>query len=306
MYIKNIDLNLLVFFDAMMREKNVSRAAITLGISQPALSNALSRLRKQLGDPLFIRTSHGMKPTDKALELHEPVQQALEQLHVALMPSKPFEPLQSSDHFTIASMDGVVYPLLSTVIARLQAVAPGISITLAPLSSGTADMLDKGFTDLVIDAFIEGDLSDAFHKRKIMDDSLVCVYRMDHPLLKEYGELSVDAYLAYPHLRISRTGVGKGPSDAFLKKKGRQRFVQVDSKQSVLVPIYLVLDSDLIATVPRSTAKRFAQHIPIAISPSPLELPAYSVDMAWGSIKHHNLGHQWLRQLIADVANEID
>jgi DNA-binding transcriptional LysR family regulator len=305
MNIKDIDLNLLVFFDALMREKNVSRAAKTLEISQPALSNALSRLRKQLDDPLFIRASHGMRPTEKALQLHGPVQQALAQLHTALMPSQPFEPSKSKDHFTIASMDTIIYPMIARVITRLQTLAPDISLTLVPLSMGTPDMLDKGFIDFVIDAFVEGSLSQTFHKRKLIDDSLVCVYRVGHPLLTQHGELSMEAYLAYPHLRISRTGVGRGASDAFLKREGKQRFVQVESKQNALVPIYLVLESDLIATVPLSTAEDFAKHIPILISPSPLKLPSYEVEMMWGPIKHHNLGHQWLRQLIVDEANEL-
>ena len=305
MNIKDIDLNLLVFFDALMREKSVSRAAETLEISQPALSNALSRLRKQLNDPLFIRASHGMLPTEKALELHKPIQEALAQLHTALMPSRPFEPSQTAVSFTIASMDTIVYPLMARVISRLQKLAPEISLTLVPLSMGTSDMLDKGFIDFVIDAFMEGGLSDAFHKRKLMDDSLVCVCRADHPYLTHYGELSMEAYMAYPHLRISRTGVGRGASDSFLKKKGKQRFVQVECKQNALVPIYLVLDSDLIATVPLSTARYFASHIPISISPSPLDLPHFDIEMMWGPIKHHNLGHQWIRQLIVDEANEL-
>lgn len=305
MNIKDIDLNLLLFFDVLMREKNVSRAAKILGISQPALSNALSRLRKQVDDPLFIRSSHGMRPTDRALQLHEPVQQALAQLHTALMPSQPFEPAQSQDRFTIAGMDAAIYPLMGKVITRLQTLAPEISLTLVPLSMGTADMLDKGFTDFVIDAFAEGNLSETFHKRKLMDDSLVCVYRTDHPLLEEYGELSMDAYLAYPHLRISRTGVGRGASDSLLKKEGRQRFVQVESKQSAFMPIYLVLESDLIATVPLSSAQHFAQRIPIVIAASPIALPPFEIEMIWGPIKHQNLGHQWLRQLIVDEAQKL-
>ena len=107
MNITDIDLNLLVYFDVLMRERNVSRAAEKLQISQPALSNALTRLRKQLGDPLLIRTSRGMAPTEKALALHQPVQQAIGQLRDALIPSQPFDPAQSRQHFTIACMDGL-------------------------------------------------------------------------------------------------------------------------------------------------------------------------------------------------------
>ena len=120
MNITDVDLNLLVYFDVLMKERNVSRAALQLEISQPALSNALSRLRKQLGDPLLIRTSHGMTPTEKALDLHEPIRQAIQQLRDTLMLSKPFDPVNSQQKFTIACMDAVDYPLMAGVIGRLQ------------------------------------------------------------------------------------------------------------------------------------------------------------------------------------------
>jgi DNA-binding transcriptional LysR family regulator len=304
MNIKDIDLNLLVFFDALMRERSVSRAAQQLEISQPALSNALSRLRKQLGDPLLIRTSRGMKPTEKALELHEPVRQAIQQLNDAVSPSKPFDAMNSRLNFTIAGMDAVQYPLIARVIRRLQQEAPKITLNLIPPTDSSAELLERGVVDLLIQVFLER-ISDAFHKRKLMSDRLVCVCRKGHPLFDEFGDLSLDAYLAYPHLRITRTGVGAGQSDVSLQKLGRQRHVQVQSKESALIPIYMVLESDLIATVPRITAKYLAEHLPIVILPAPIDLPEFTLEMAWGPVMHHHRGHRWLRELIVDVAKAV-
>jgi DNA-binding transcriptional LysR family regulator len=304
MNITGIDLNLLVYFDVLMKERNVSQAALQLKISQPALSNALSRLRKQLGDPLLIRTSRGMTPTEKALELHEPIQQAIQQLRDTLMLSKPFDPLNSKQQFTIACMDAVNYPLMACVIGRLQQEAPDITLNLIPPTECENELLEHGMVDLLIQVFDEG-IGDSFHKRKLMNGELACVCRMDHPLFDEFGELSLDAYLAYPHLRITLTGVGAGHSNVALQKQGQQRHVQVQSKQSALIPILMVLESDLIATVPLATAKSMAAYLPITIIPTPIALDKYVVEMAWGPVMHHNRGHQWLRNLIVEVAIDV-
>jgi len=304
MNITDIDLNLLVFFDVLMRERNVSRAAEKLQISQPALSNALARLRKQLEDPLLIRTSRGMEPTEKALALHEPVQQAIRQLHDALIPSQPFDPGISHLHFTIACMDGVQYPLMARVVERLQKQAPKISLNLIPPGEHLAEQVERGGVDLAIDAFVEG-LSDACHKRKLMTDGFSCVCRKDHPLFSRFGEFTMEAYLTYPHLRITRTGVGTGISETILQKMNTKRQVQVQIKQSALMPLYMVLESDLIATVPHWTAQHLATHLPIALLPPPIELPEFTLEMGWGPVMHHHRGHRWLRDLILECAIEL-
>lgn len=304
MNIRDIDLNLLVFFDALMRERSVSRAAQQLGLSQPALSNALGRLREQLDDPLFIRSSHGMNPTEKALDLYEPVQQAIEQLREALSPSKPFDPSKSEQSFTIACMDAIEYPLLSAVAQRLQERAPNISLKLVIPPVNSYEMLERGLLDLQIPVF-EETKGDSLHVRTLMKDDLVCICRDDHPLIKQYGELTLEAYLAYPHLRVTRTGVGASPSDVELQKLGKQRAVQIESRQSAFMPVYMVLDSDLIATIPRGTAQSVLKYLPIKIFEPPFQLPRFGIEMGWGAIMQHNKGHQWLRNLIVEVAEEV-
>ncbi len=307
MNIRDLDLNLLVFLDALLKEGNVSRAAEQLGMTQPALSNGLTRLRKQLDDPLFVRTSRGMVPTEKALSLAEPVREALNSIRTAIAPKQPFDPAHSRRSFTIAGTDYVDHLIYPKVLRRLQQEAPKVSINSVRIMDSSFQALENGEIDAIIHTF-DAPVSDAFHARDLFDEKLVAVVRKDHPCLKKIkkGKLDLDSYLQYGHIMITKTGVGKGYADALLAKQELHRHTALNVRQSALAPLSVILESDLIATIPARTAKYFETLLPIKILAIPLEMPTFKLTMAWGPIAHYSLAHKWLRNIIFDVSSEIE
>ena len=151
-------------------------------------------------------------------------------------------------------------------------------------------------------------MSDAFHARDLFDDNLVAVVRKDHPYLKQSkkGKLDLDNYLQYSHIVMTKTGWGKGFADSLLAKQKKHRHTVLNVRQSSLSPLTVILESDLIATVPARTAKYFEKLLPIKVLAIPLELPTFKQAMAWGPIAHHNQAHKWLGNVIFDVCMEIE
>lgn len=306
MNIRDIDLNLLVLFDALMLERNVSRAAERVGMSQPAMSNGLARLRTQLADPLFIRTSKGMEPTERALELLEPIHKALNGLSEALSSKQSFIPEFSKRIFTIASSDYVEQLILPRVLEQLGKHAPGVTINCVRHYDSTLSLLESGQVDAIIHT-LDNPQAEGFYVRSLFKDGLKCVVRKNHPCTIDLkaGKISMSSYLEYGHIMITDKGIGKGYMDSQLDKKNKPRRVAVNVRQTSSSAVMIALETNLIATVPAFYAQKMVKLLPLVIFEPPMKIPGFELSMLWSPVSHHNQAHLWFRRLVFDVCDNI-
>ena len=318
--LSGVDLNLVVLFDAVAREGNVTRAAERLGVTQSALSHALRRLRKLVGDPLLVRGSGGMVLTPRAEALVVPLRSALVTLGRALSEPSRFDPGSARRAVRIATPDLFDVLVLPPLLERIRSEAPGIDVTIVPVDQPRlAERLETGEVDAAIvpreeaqsnavPAPAEGGLI----RRTLFRDRLVCLIRGEHPLLagtagrrsRKKGSLSLEDYSRLSHLLVSPSGEGQGPVDRALAERGLARRValRIPHFYSALA---IVARSDLVLTAP-TTLARLAPKKPevVALSP-PLRLPGHSVNLVWHERFSKDPAHAWLREVLADVAREI-
>lgn len=302
MDLRQIDLNLMVMLDALLRERSVTRAARALDMTQPALSNALKRLRKLLGDPILVRTPAGMQPTVRAEQLARPLRHALSQMETVLTPGQAFKPARAERLFTFLITDYAASVLMPPVVAALEAEAPQITLNILPAGSDAIEQVERGHADFVVSQFER--LPPNFHHRPLWHDRFACIIRANHPaLVAGAGGLSLDSFLAQSHILITQTGIGLSALDEALADLGLARRISVLTRHYQL-PRQLVAHSDLIATLPARIARHQARHLGLAVLEPPVELPAFAVGIAWGALDHHDPAHRWLRERIAALARE--
>ncbi|MGH1487393.1 MAG: LysR family transcriptional regulator [Cellvibrionaceae bacterium] len=309
MNVDTFDLNLLVCFDVLMRERNVSRAAEKLNISQPAMSNSLKRLRHHFGDPLLVRTTQGMEPTEKALELEPLVRQSLGAAEEALSPKESFDPANSQRVFRILVSDYVEGTLISSLVAYLQSHAPGLSLDILTLSDGSFQDLEKGAIDLAINRF--DSIPQSFYKRTIWQDSFSCLLTEGHSLIDSN---TLENYLDASHIWVSKTGIGVGTGmsqssdrgwvDNALTDLGYERQISVFTRHYQIIPL-LVQQTNLVATMPTRAALAYKDHPGLAIIDPPFTINPIEINMVWSPILHHNSAHQWIRQTLVELAEKI-
>ncbi|WP_017445998.1 LysR family transcriptional regulator [Gayadomonas joobiniege] len=312
MNISKIDLNLLIYLDVLLREQNVTRAAQQLGITQPAMSNGLKRLRELLSDPVLVRTSDGMLPTEKARKLQPTVRRILLDLEEALNPSGAFHAGSSERVFRIMASDYAASTLLPRLLSRLQELAPKVTLDIMTPSDVTFHDVEEGKIDMAINRF--DDLPLSFHQKVIWSDSFVCLTHKDNPVIHNWG---LDAYCQSQHVWVSKTGFGVGlgmdPSDVAklgwvdekLQNIGKQREIRVFTR-NYHVAIQLALAKKMMVTVPRRATLNYRTNDDIVILEPPFELPEIKLDMIWSPLLHHDASHIWLRRLINEVSNEPD
>lgn len=296
-----LDLNLLVVFDALITEGSVTRAGERVGLSQPATSNALARLRRLTKDELFYRTTAGLRPTPRALALAQQLSPALRQIQGALLEDASFDPATSDRLFAIGMSDYVELTLLPKLMQRVQSVAPGVSLQVR---SGDRQalfaLLDSGTIDVACGLFPE---AVPWHQEQpLFHDTYLCAARLDHPSLGD--TLSLDNYLALPHLLISVKEDRVGRVDQLLAKQNQQRQVALSIPHFLAAP-FVLAQTDLIATLARRVALAFNQTQPLKLLPLPLDLEGFSVSMRWHRSSQNSSPSQWLRSLIADVAQTL-
>ncbi|MEN0106379.1 MAG: LysR family transcriptional regulator, partial [Pseudomonas sp.] len=223
MNISTFDLNLLRVLDALLRECNVSRAAERLSLSQPAVSNALNRLRVLLDDPLLVRVGRAMQPTPRAQALAGPIHAALQQIEQSLSAGEVFDPARSKQHFKIAITDYVELICMPRLLEQLSQLAPGIRIDIHHLSPTLpSDALDKGELDLVLGRF--EDIPARFARRHWMSETLQLAVRKNHPLLSGAGPLDLPTFLVLRHLWV-HGGQTRGMVDQWLGEQGLSRTI---------------------------------------------------------------------------------
>ena len=300
MDVGQFDLNLLTIFEALLHERRVSAAATRLGLSQPAVSNALRRLRALTSDELFIRTANGMQPTPYAEALAEPVVTALAVVRDALNRGQRFSPNESTRNFVISLQDiGEIY-FLPALIAHLGEVAPGVTIsTVRNLARDLSDELAAGRVDLAIGHL--PDLKTEMFQRRLFRQRYVCLYRRGHPL--EASALTLSAYEAAEHVMVIAAGTGHGQVDRQLDNAGVKRRIKLRVPHFVAVG-QILQSTDLIATVPEKLAERLRGPFKLTSSAHPVKLPAININMLWHARYHRDPANQWLRGVFVDLFAE--
>ncbi|USI74657.1 LysR family transcriptional regulator [Sphingomonas morindae] len=295
------DLNLLPIFIALMEERSVTRAAERVGKTQPALSNALSRLRLMLQDPLFIRERYGIQPTPIALELAPAIAEALAQLDDAVLGQQGFDPAQAERLFTIAPNGYVEFVLVPAVVARLQQVAPGIKLRLTPYGNDLVETgVVSGTTALVLGRIV--DPPDNLVVQHLMEEGLACAVRADHP---EIGDaMTREQFEALKHVNIVPPGRMRAGLFQALAQRQLRREVAI-SVTNFFAVAEMVAVTDYCATLPALICRRLMQDKRLKILPAPVDLGRFPVEMAWHVRYRHDPAHRWLRGLIQDVAAQL-
>jgi DNA-binding transcriptional LysR family regulator len=297
------DLNLLIVFDAVMQERNVTRAGGRIGLSQPAVSHALGRLRHMLNDELFIRTPDGMVPTPRAEQLAEPLRRALNDMQLALEP-EIFAPRETSRRFVIAVNNYAAAVLASPILAAVTTAAPGIRLDLRP--SGTRDLpahLDRGELDLAIGSF--DDAGERFAYASLLDDSFIVTMRQDHPAggsPARQREMTAEALAGLPHLEISSSGEDSSFVDRWLDTRGLTRNVM--HRAPLLSAAAILAGSDMVAVLSLQLAKNFVRSHGLSTRELPFVSPSISTGMLWHRRFDDQPAHLWLRKLVQQAARD--
>ncbi|HBC43424.1 MAG TPA: LysR family transcriptional regulator [Pseudanabaena sp.] len=299
--LNQIDLNLLVVFDALMRDRHVTRAGERIGLSQPAMSNALARLRHLTKDRLFVRAKSGLQPTPVAIALANQIQPALQQIQIALSSEAGFEPMTSDRVLAIGMTDYVEFVLLPPLLEQLAQVAPNLKIQVRTGDRQQLfDLLDNGKVDLICGVFPE---QISWHQEQLLFlERFVCVCRQDHSLIK--SSLSLEEYLSTFHLLISIKEDMVGRVDDILAVQGLRRKIKLSIPHFLVAPS-IIARTDLIATLAERVANTFARDLNLKVFPCPLEIAGFSVVMRWHQSTANQSSHQWLRQLFIEIATNI-
>ena len=301
MNIALVDLNLLIVFDAVMRERHVTRAAKRIGMTQPAVSNALSRLRHIAKDDLFIRASDGVVPTARALELGPPIRQAISLVENAFDPTT-FDPKNSIDEFNIAISNytaSILFPQLARILEK---EAPNINVRSKQL--GDVDLL-KELEAANIDFIIAGQQlqeTENFISQDLYDEDFVCVMRKGHPLAKK-KQLTVKEFSQSKHLMVATTGKAFGFVDYLLEAKGLKRRVAMTVNQFLVAPA-IIRESNMILTVSKRVAERFRLDS-VKIFPLPLITNPLRLKLIWHKRTDTNVGNKWIRDKIINICKNI-
>lgn len=299
MNLQHIDLKLLVFLDALLDEKNVTKAAAKVCVSQPAMSNALNKLRTKLDDPILVRTSQGMIPTQRALDIHGPLKSALTQLGEALAPVGTYSPKSSERTFIIAATDYASTVLLPNLFADIQVEAPDCSFKIIDSSSGI-ELLEHGNIDLSINSF--NHLPDTVHKKNLWEDDYRVIVSQNHPYISE--SIDLDTYLNSSHIVLIKSGIGNTSLDAILSERKLERHIAVYTKHFHVTP-QLVENSNMVATIPTRLACFFQKQYALRVLLPPIELPRFCYSLVWSSVAHHDPANRWLRNRVLIAADQL-
>ena len=310
MNFRTLDLNLLRVFDVVMAERNVTRAAAQLAMTQPAVSNALRRLRESTREDLFVPTSTGVTPTRQALALWPAVRAALGGLHHAFDPPG-FDPRIDARNFTLAMADATAALMVPALVGALQREQARVDLCFVQLATrDPRPLLEQGKADIALGFFPEvaaeqdaqGD-SGTTRLERLYGCEYVCVMRNDHALAGA-GALTLDAYCAAEHLRVSFAGRPRGYVDAALSRLGRERRVMITVNQFFTAGC-VVHQSDLLTVLPRSFVPATGFAAQLAVRPLPFELPGIDVGLLWHRRDEHDAAQRWLRDTLTHAAHAV-
>lgn len=298
--LQDIDMNLLVVFELLYRARKTQLVADELGLTQPAISHSLRRLRKLLDDELFERTSHGLKPTPYADQIAEPIAYALTTMHESLNIRENFEPASSERVFSLAMTDiGEVY-FMPKLMLKLAQVAPGVTLTTVR-NSGVKlkEAMEMGEVDLAVGLLPQ--LGAGYFQRRLFEQKYVILMRKDHPLSsKDFG---LDEFLKAKHAVVVAEETGHGLAEKLISELAAPRFIQLRLPHFTAVP-YIISTTDLIVTVPEKLAETTLEQFDLIMRPLPIEIKSIQINLFWHRRFHQDAGNQWLRGLIFDLFSE--
>jgi DNA-binding transcriptional LysR family regulator len=309
--LKSIDLNLLVYMDVLLRLRNVTRAAESLGITQPAMSNGLRRLRLLFSDPLLVRTSEGMSPTERALQLQPLIREIVAKVEKAVESDTGFDAKNADRVFRISVSDYGESTLLPQLLRHMRSEAPNITLDLLTPSDVSYQDVDTGNVDMVINRFDA--LPSSFHQKTVWRDGFSCLVSRQNPIRHQFD---LENYLLANHVWVSKTGMGIGvgvePSasqqlgwvDDALARLGKKRRIRVFTRHYKSA-MQLAELRDLVVTLPGKAANILKNQSEVVILPPPFEIPEIELKMAWSPLLQNNPAHRWLRGLISQVAKEV-
>lgn len=293
MKLSQVDLNLFVVFDTIYTEQNLTRAAEILHITQPAVSNALGRLRETVGDPLFVRTAKGMRPTPLAHTLIEPVRGALRQLDTCLRQRDRFDPATAVRVFRISAGDIAEPMFLPALTAHLQRECPGIRLEVLSVDRAAAALeMAAGNLDVALDAPLLS--HPELNSIRLSRDDYVCALRRNHPLARQ--PLTLERYLSLRHIHISSRVRGAGHVDIALRSLGQRRDIAVRLQHYVAAQS-VITATDFALSAPRGMVAGWA----VALLPLPFETPPQELNLFWHKSAEEDPANRWLRETLMAV-----
>lgn len=299
---QHLTLQHLLYLEALVEERHVTRAANRMGIGQPAMSAALARLRRVFGDPLLVKTSAGMEPTPRALEAVRRIRDMAGLLQGRGTAAAGFDPATSRARFRIMASDGISRVLLPELMERAGRLAPGMEFTVIPGDvRRLADYLRDGDFDLAL-AFVRKPPA-ALRQTLLYPQRLVCIARKGHPVVR--GKLTLDRFVSQAHVAWGAPPVPQATMevlvDEVLEQLGQTRRIALRVSSITLLP-GVVARSDLLAVVPERLARHSVDTLPLQVLELPFEIPSTDVTMLWHERLHNDPAHQWLRRTLQDVA----
>ena len=297
MNINTLDLNLLRVLHAVMQEGNITVAGARLGLTQPTMSNALRRLRALFNDPLFVRTTHGMKPTPYAETLAGPVSETMATIRKLLELDQRFDPANTSRIFSIVMTDIGELMFLPRLMAHLEIAAPGANVISAQIPRERyREALESGSADIAIGQLPE--VHQDFHQQMLCEEPLVCLMRREHP---EIGNsLSLEQFLAARHIVVVHSSQGDSWVRKALGKHADKRRIVLQVPHYVVLPAILA-ETNLISVIPRAAANAFRGLPTLKALPLPFRVPGIQVRQFWHARSHHDQGHRWFRNVMAQL-----
>lgn len=294
------DLNLFVALHALLNERHVTRAAVAVGMSQPAMSRALGRLREMFDDPLLVRTRAGMAPTARAFALYPDVEEILARLRDVIRPTR-FDPHEAVGTIRIAAPDIVAYMLVPPLIQHLAQVAPGLDLEIVPWSARWREELERGAVDLTVG--VPTGTEPNLYSRPLLTNEWACLLRKGHPALAKKWTLELFAGL--DHVLVSLLGRGGGHVDEALAAHGLRRRVALRIPYPALAP-HIVAETDLVVTTPRWLALKLVSSGHVVIRRPPMPIPPVSVALVWHERSHRDPRQRWLREALIQRSSALD
>ncbi|MGF1468637.1 MAG: LysR family transcriptional regulator [Sandaracinaceae bacterium] len=298
--LNDLDLNLLVALRALLEEGSVTGAARRLGLTQPAMSHRLKRLRDSLGDPLFVSSGRGLLPTPRAEAMRAPLEAALDALAGAVA-EETFDPQTAVREFRVGTSDVGVARALPRAFARISREAAGITVSTHPVERGFAADLESGALDVAIGAGMP--LPQGAKRLTLIEEGFVVLARRDHPVVK--GRLDLDRYLRAVHVVVTPRGERGTFVDSALAARGHERRVRMRVR-GFLSAAFVAARSDALLTAPESVAELMAPLLDLDAYPPPLPMPQVSVHMLWHARVHHAPDHVWLRRTVQELNRPTD
>jgi len=301
MDIKDVDLNLLVVLDTLLRTRNVSRAAEVLDMSQPAVSFALAKLRTLFRDPLFIRAARGIRPTPRAEGLALPLQEVLDRVKTGLLTPPRFDPAATQRTFTFNMADVGELVFLPALRSHLANAAPGANIrTVSTPPAELAEAMRSGEVDLAV-GYFPGLQGAAIYQQRLFSHSFVCIVRNDHPRIA--SQITKKQFLEEKHAVVQQEGKSHELFEQALAEQGLTRRIALRVPHFLAIPL-LIAESDLVVTVPYAVARSFAKMTDLKLLRPPIQVPRADIKQHWHVRFHHDETNKWIRGVMASLFME--